>query len=231
MFLGLVILLKYAQSKTIVIPKTVKTHRLTLSDKSGKPKFINSAVFNNTLAEDKINMPREYSFLSTSMNSVCYEVGKDDLNVCQNDGVRLPYQIADVNREVRFATSDEKCLTIGKQNKETDEYEGILLPCDSKNMDQVFILNKPHGIVNESLKRTEMRKSIVKNSADPNIFGEEPTELAGSGNYDPDNKVEIDMNNLLKQKQNTGNSLNDPTTPVTVTYSGGNDGHLSRNKQ
>ncbi|OQS54808.1 hypothetical protein EHP00_163 [Ecytonucleospora hepatopenaei] len=211
-------------ARTLIVPITLKTHRLTLNDASGAPILINSALHDDTVNSDKIRIPSDFAFLSDTNHSVCYNLENDSLSVCKNEGERQPWHLLDEVRNVRFSTSDNKCLTVGERDDATDNYSLNLLPCDMKNKEQVFILNKNHGMIKDAKSMKELRKKMVEIDVEEKD-GYKPRKLEGDGNYDKDNNVETAVQDMLNRRQNSGNPHNDQTKPYKLTQSD-TSGHI-----
>ncbi|KAL6122676.1 hypothetical protein NUSPORA_00205 [Nucleospora cyclopteri] len=131
------------KTRTLIIPINHKNHRLSLRE---KPIIINSSLNEGTRSKDFFKIPPVYTFLSDDTHSVCYNHDSSNIiSSCKRTERRRPWRIIDAVREVRFQTDDNKCLTVGEYFEATDTYSVINMPCDLRNNEQVFILNKEHG--------------------------------------------------------------------------------------
>ena len=219
------ILVTLISSRTIIVPKTLKTHRLTLNSKDGTPILINSAINNDTLKKDKFKIPVDYTFISDNDHSVCYKKGEDGLTACKNEGRRQPWRILDETRHVRFTNVEHKCLTVGEK-MEDDKYSVVLKTCDAANEDQVFIVNKEHGKTRDKAHFIEMRKQATTLQDGTNILGEDYKKVLGKRNYDDGKTLENEATAFVNRDKHRGNPASDKNVPQKVVIGNGTS-HLS----
>lgn len=211
-FLGIIF------GRTVIVPLTLKNHRLHLGD---KPSIINSALHDEIKLDDHFKIPSDYSFLSNDTYSLCYKNNSNDVSTCSNEGSRKPWKLVDVTRQVRFKNIENKCLTVGNHNSQSDEYEVILTPCDPNNQKQIFILNGIHGTNAHEPQSAEVLKSETVIRSEPTRFGNKPKKIVGRTNFNNDDVLEEEVAQLLNKEKHSKNKNTDQTKPVRKVYSNG----------
>lgn len=157
-------IIAFISARTIIVPKTLLNHRLSLSEGA---RAINSALNNETLEQDKFLIPTDFTFLTSGENALCYETKSKGAHVCEKDEKRKPWKIVDSIRESRFRDINGNCVTIGPHNDSNDSYDLIMTPCDTKNLNQLFILNVEHGKPKVDTIEVEVTNSEVYLGKDP----------------------------------------------------------------